>query len=94
MIKWIKWFLSPNKKPIIEEHIDFYADFLSLKKRVEDLERENILKLARIEELERENISSINAMYEISNSLEARIDMITNPVVDFGNNNGMTVEHL
>jgi hypothetical protein len=31
---------------------------------------------ARVEELERENIETTNSMYEIANSLEARIDIL------------------
>ena len=94
MINVIKWFFSSTKKPITEEHVDFYTELTSLKKRIENLERENILNLSRIEELERENVSSTNAMYEIANSLEARIDMIASPVVDFGNNDGRIVENF
>lgn len=94
MTNLIKWFFSSTKKPITEEHVDFYSELSELKRRVESLERENILNLARIEELERENVSSTNAMYEIANSLEARIDMITNPVVDFDDKDGFVVEHL
>lgn len=44
--------------------------------RISDLEI-IVKKLeARIEELERENVETTNSMYEISNSLEARIDII------------------
>ena len=62
-----------------------------LKKRVEQLERDNIINLSRIEELERENISSINAMYEIANSLEAQIDKMSPQPLDFSDK---TIEHF
>jgi len=62
MIRFIKWFFSPSKKPIIE-HVDVY-------KKLEELED-------RIKVLEEENIETTNALYETTNSLEARIDILT-----------------
>ena len=94
MIKLIRWFFSSTKNQFSEKHADLYTELSKLKKRIESLERENILNLSRIEELERENVSSINAMYEIANSLEARIDMIEPPVIHFDDNDGRIVERF
>ena len=62
ILKSFRWFFSPTKKPIIEEHEDVYTKLLELE--------------TRIEELERENIETTNVIYEIANSLEARIDIL------------------
>lgn len=62
MIRFIKWFFSPSKKPVIE-HVDVY-------RKLEELED-------RIKVLEEENIETTNALYETTNSLEARIDILT-----------------
>lgn len=62
IVKIFRWFFSPTKKPIVEEHNDFYTKLLELENRVE--------------ELERENVETTNAIYEIANSLEARIDIL------------------
>lgn len=90
-----KFFQKANEVyKITSDDISLFEEIKQLKQRVEQLERENIHNLSRIEELERENISSINAMYEISNSLEARIDMISSPVMDFSDNDGYIVENF
>ena len=63
--KFIKWFVSPSKKPIVED-IDLYA-------KIADLER-------RIADLECENIETSNCIYELHNHVEAvdaRIDILT-----------------
>ena len=65
MIKYFKWFLSPSKKPIVED-IDLY-------KKIVELE-------SRIAKLEEENIETSNCLYELSNSIDAvdaRIDILT-----------------
>jgi hypothetical protein len=65
MIKLIKWFFKPSKKPIVED-IDLYAKIVELENR--------IIKL------EEENIETTNVLYELSNSLDAvdaRIDILT-----------------
>ena len=64
-----------------------------LKKRVELLERDNILNLSRIEELERANVSSLNMIFQISNELEEKIKNLEFPI-DNGINQNYTVEHL
>jgi len=45
---------------------------------IEKLER-------RIEVLEEENVNIVNEMYEISNSLEARIDILSSPEITLTN---------
>ncbi len=60
--KLIKFFLSPTKKPIVEDHIDLYTKLIELENRVEVLEKENV--------------ETTNSIYEIANSLEARIDIL------------------
>lgn len=60
--KVINWILAPSKKPIVEDHIDFYSKLMELE--------------ARVEELERENVGTTNELYRLENSLDARIDII------------------
>jgi len=62
MIRFLRWFFSPSKKPIIE-HVDVYS-------KLQELED-------RIKVLEEENIETTNSLYECTNSLEARIDILT-----------------
>jgi len=62
MIRFIKWFFAPSKKPVVE-HIDVYS-------KLQELED-------RIKILEEENVETTNSLYEMSNSLEARIDILT-----------------
>ena len=69
MIKrFINWFFSPSVEPIVEE-IDVYSKLVELE--------------TRIEELERENIETTNAIYEIANSLESRIDILASAPYNF-----------
>jgi len=63
MIKFIKWLFSPSRKPIVEDHIDLYTKLIELENRIESLERENV--------------ETSNSIYEIANSLEARIDILS-----------------
>jgi len=63
--KFIKWFISPNEKPIVEE-VDVYSKLIELQERIEALEAENI--------------ENSNCFYELSNSIDAvdaRIDILT-----------------
>jgi septal ring factor EnvC (AmiA/AmiB activator) len=72
MIKWIKWFFSDTKKPIIEE-IDVYSKLAELEEKYSAL-------LLDVKRLEEENIETTNTLYEIMNSIDAvdaRIDIIT-----------------
>jgi len=62
MIRFLRWFFSPSKKPIID-HVDVYS-------KLQELED-------RIKVLEEENIETTNSLYEFTNSLEARIDILT-----------------
>jgi hypothetical protein len=53
-------------------------------------ENQNLLNLIeklerRIELLEQENVNIVNEMYEISNSLEARIDILSPPEITLNN---------
>ena len=70
MIKQIfKWVLSPSKKPILDGGIDLYTKLIELENRIELLEKENI--------------ETTNSIYEIANSLEARIDIIASEPYNF-----------
>lgn len=65
MIKLIKWFFGPSKKPIVKDN-DLYAKIIELENRVRHLEEENI--------------ETSNCFYELSNSIDAidaRIDILT-----------------
>jgi len=62
MIRFLRWFFSPSKKPNID-----YVDVYSKLQELED----------RIKVLEEENIETTNSLYEFTNSLEARIDILT-----------------
>ena len=72
MIKLFKWFFSPSKKPIVEEHIDIYSKLMHLEEKYNGL-------LVDVKRLEEENVETSNCLYEIMNSIEAvdrRIDII------------------
>ena len=65
MKKFIKWFLSPSKKPIVETN-DVYSKLVELEERIVALEQENI--------------ETSNCLYELVNSIDAvdaRIDILT-----------------
>lgn len=70
--KFVKWFITPNKKPIIED-IDVYSKIVELEERILHLENENV--------------ETSNCIYELHNhidAVDARIDIIT--VENFTNN--------
>jgi hypothetical protein len=63
--KFIRWFVSPSQKPIVEE-VDVYSKLLELEKRIEYLEAENV--------------ENSNCFYELSNcidAVDARLDILT-----------------
>jgi len=62
---FVKWFVAPSKKPIVED-IDLYAKIVELEKRITDLEYENI--------------ENSNCFYELLNhidAVDARIDILS-----------------
>jgi len=61
-----KWGINHNDEVPVDD----------LYKRISDLEILAKHLESRVEELERENVETTNAMYEIANSLEARIDIL------------------
>ena len=70
--KFVKWFISPNKKPIVED-IDVYSKLIELEEKYNNL-------LLDVKRLEEENIETSNCIYELSNhidAVDARIDIIT-----------------
>jgi len=70
--KFIKWFLSPSKKSIVETD-DVYTKLIELEEKYNSL-------LLDVKRLEEENIETTNTLYEIMNSIDAvdaRIDIIT-----------------
>jgi hypothetical protein len=70
--RFIKWFITPSPKPIIE-NVDLYAKIVELENRIADLECENV--------------ETNNVLYEIQNSIEAvdaRIDILS--IETFTNN--------
>ncbi|NBP00157.1 MAG: hypothetical protein EBU90_08505 [Proteobacteria bacterium] len=65
MKKFIKWFISPSKKPIVETD-DVYSKLIELEERIVALEQENI--------------ETSNCLYELMNAIDAvdaRIDILT-----------------
>jgi hypothetical protein len=73
MIRFVKWFFSDTKKPIVENHIDVYSKLFELEEKYNAL-------LLDVKRLEEENIETTNVLYELSNSLDAvdaRIDILT-----------------
>ncbi len=73
MIRFIKWFFSDTKKPIVENHINVYSKLVELEEKYNAL-------LIDVKRLEDENIETTNVLYELSNSLDAvdaRIDILT-----------------
>jgi hypothetical protein len=69
MFKWIDNFLKPYQTS---------TDNTSIFDKLVELE-------ARIQELERENVETTNAMYEIANSLESRIDILSSEPYNLSN---------
>lgn len=68
----IQWVFAPSKKPIIEDHIDFYSKLIELEDKYNAL-------LLDVKRLEEENIETSNCLYELMNSIEAvdaRIDIL------------------
>ena len=63
--KFIKWFITPNEKPIVED-LDVYSKIVELEERILHLENENV--------------ETSNCLYELSNhidAVDARIDIVT-----------------
>lgn len=73
MIKFLKWFLSPTKKYIVEE-IDSYSKLIELEKNYNDL-------FHHVKHLEEESIEHSNNYKKIMSLIEAidnRIDILRN----------------
>ena len=72
MIKnFIKWFISPSKKPIVE-NVDVYSKLIELEEKYNSL-------LLDVKNLEEENIETSNCLYELTNhidAVDARIDIL------------------
>ena len=59
--KFIKWFVSPSQKPVVDE-VDVYSKLLELEQRIVALEEEDV--------------GLTNELYRMENSLDARIDIL------------------
>ena len=74
MIKnFIKWFISPNEKPLS-------TTVSSISCRLAELEERYLCLLMDVKRLEEENIETSNCLYELSNcidAVDARIDILT-----------------
>ena len=69
MIQLFKWFFSPSRKDIVEDHGDIYSKLMELEEKYKCL-------LLDVKRLEEENIETTNELYRVENSLDARIDII------------------
>lgn len=70
--KFIKWFIRPSSKPIVED-VDVYSKLFELEEKYKSL-------LLDVKRLEEENIETSNVLYELGNSIDAvdaRIDILT-----------------
>ncbi len=70
--KFIKWFVTPSQKPIVED-IDVYSKLVELEEKYKAL-------LVDVKNLEEENIETSNCLYELSNhidAVDARIDILS-----------------
>jgi len=68
---FVKWFISPNKKPIAED-IDVYSKLIELEEKYNNL-------LLDVKRLEEENIETTNTLYELMENIRAldtRIDIL------------------
>jgi hypothetical protein len=74
MISWIRNFFHSDK----EYYQDYYDEHFCLAGEIEDLKEKYDSLLLDIKMLEEADIEQTNALYEISNSLDARIDIIYN----------------
>ena len=69
--KFINWFFSPSNRLIDEDHVDFYSKLIELEQRIKILEEENV--------------ETTNSIYEIANSLESRIDILSSEPYNLNN---------
>lgn len=74
MINWIKNLFYSS----CEYYVDYHDEHYCLAKEVQTLKELYDSLVEDIRRLEEENIEQTNALYEISNSLDARIDIIYN----------------
>jgi hypothetical protein len=71
--KFIRWFISPSKKPITQSE-------WSITCRMAELEEKYLCLLVDVKRLEEENIETSNCIYELMENiraLDARIDILT-----------------
>jgi hypothetical protein len=71
--KFVKWFISPTKKPITQSE-------WSITCRMAELEEKYRCLLIDVKRLEEENIETANCIYELMENiraLDARIDILT-----------------
>jgi hypothetical protein len=71
--KFVKWFISPTKKPITQSE-------WSITCRMAELEEKYLCLLIDVKRLEEENIETANCIYELMENiraLDARIDILT-----------------
>ena len=66
MRKFIEWFLSPSVKTEFED----YLNIDNLYDRVAELEQ-------KVSKLQEENLETTNELYRLENSLDARIDILS-----------------
>jgi hypothetical protein len=76
MFKWIDNFLKPYQTP---------TNNTSIFDKLIDLEEKYNALLLDIKRLEEENIELTNCLYEIANSLESRIDILSSEPYNLSN---------
>ncbi len=62
--KFIGWFFSPSKVPIVEE-VDVYSKLIELQERIEALEAENV-----------ETTNTLYELMETDRAIEMKIDIL------------------
>ncbi len=81
--KVISWFLKPTKRKII----CYDNNYFSPGDKIFEFEERIKLLEDQVKVLQEENVQTTNSLYEIANSLDARIDILLNTPKHYENFN-------